>query len=236
MCLNVCLHVYLELWIAWSFAQRRSARAALCWDVTETGGIPVLVLHLIPCTSTGCRAEQLGSSFVERAQGLLVGTTLTMSQQCVLEASSLGGCVGQSFASRSRPPLQLCPLLGSSVHKTWMLCREGHHNHQVSGAPVEWGEAEQAGTVQPGEEKVLGIFSVPKYLMERYKGGRQTLLRVVSDRAGGSASGWSNKNPPFFDYTVRAVRHQNRLSTDVMECPALVMLRTWMCVALGNLV
>lgn len=94
----------------------------------------------LSCTSPHApaqAAEQLGSSFVERAQGLLVGTTLTTSQQCVLQGSSLGGCVGQSFASWSRPPVQLCPLLGSSVHETWMLCREGHHNHQVSGAPVE---------------------------------------------------------------------------------------------------
>lgn len=72
-----------------------------CRGWGDTG--PCLAPNL--CTSTGCRAEWLESSFAGKAQRVLVDIKLTTSQQCTLAAKatdSLRGCVRQSIASWSR--------------------------------------------------------------------------------------------------------------------------------------
>lgn len=131
------------------------------------GGSLVLVLHLSPCSSTGCRLHfhqwlrRWETALCKKVQGVRVGTTLTMSQQGALAANSLWGCVRQSFASCSRPGLQGCahfwaPQFGRRGCSAGGSAK-GHHSHQVLGAPVEWGEAEQAGTVQCREEKFWGF-------------------------------------------------------------------------------
>jgi len=65
-------------------------------------------------------ADQLGSSFVEKALGVLVGTKLTMRQQCAFvpkAAKGLLGFIRQSTASRSgEVTLPLCSAL---VRHTW---------------------------------------------------------------------------------------------------------------------
>lgn len=67
----------------------------------DTG--PCLAPNL--CTSTGCGAGWLESSFAGKAQRVLVDIQLTVSQQCTLAAkatNSLLGCARQSIASWSR--------------------------------------------------------------------------------------------------------------------------------------
>lgn len=68
----------------------------LCAEMLQRlGETLLLVLH----PSTGCGAEQLGSSFVQKVQGVLLGTALAMSQQGALAANSPWGCVRQSFTT-----------------------------------------------------------------------------------------------------------------------------------------
>lgn len=236
MCLNVYLYMYLELWIAWSFAQRHSARAALCWDITEAGGILVLVLHLTPCTRTGCRAEQLGSSFMKKSQGFLAGAPRwPWTSSVLLRPTASGAALGRALPAGQG-----------------LLCRAV----STSGLLSSWHEcsAGRATTIMKclehllNEERLskLGLYSLEKRkfwgfslcVNTWWKGVKEVdrLLGIVSDRARRSASDWSNIKPPLFDYTVRVVRYQNRLSTVEMECPPLVMFRTWIYVALGNLV
>ena len=84
-------------------------------------------------------ATQLEGNLAEKALGILVDTTLNMSQQCALaakKANGILGCIRQSIASRSREvilPLCSalvrlstvpCPVLGSSVRETWTYWRQ----------------------------------------------------------------------------------------------------------------
>jgi len=65
-------------------------------------------------------ADQLRNSFAEKALGVLVGTRLTVRQQCALvpkAAKDLLGCIRQSTASRSGEVTP--PLCSALVRHTW---------------------------------------------------------------------------------------------------------------------
>lgn len=102
------------------------------------------------------------------------------------------------------------------------------------------GEAQGAGTAQPGEEKGRLTY-VCQYLMGRNKDETGRLSSVIlSARTRGS---WhklnhkkfhlNTKTPTFF--TVMAVIHWHRLPRNVVESPSLKIFKSHLDRALGNL-
>lgn len=64
------------------------------------------------------------------------------------------------LSSGEAASLALCPVLGSPVQErpghAGRSPAEGHQGKQGPGATLLWGEAERAGTAQPGEEQAQG--------------------------------------------------------------------------------
>ncbi|KAK4829209.1 hypothetical protein QYF61_002474 [Mycteria americana] len=155
----------------------------------------------------------------------------------------LQDCVHSSFS-------QLFPVAGVGTRKTSdgerpSLCSALVRPHleycvQFWASQYKRGEAEGAGTVQPGEERAWGNFiNVYKYLVEGNEGEGTRLFPVVSsDRIGGNGHKLKYRkfllNTSKHLFTVRVVKHWHRLPREVVESPSLEMFKSRLDMALGN--
>ena len=124
------------------------------------------------------------------------------------------------------------------------LCSEkGHRNDQRAGTPLLWGKAERVGLFSPKKRRLWGQLTAAfQYLKgETYKSGGEGLFtRVCSNRTRGNGSklreGRFRQDIRKQCFTMRLMRHGNRLPRAVVDAPSLEALKAKLDEALGNLV
>jgi len=134
-----------------------------------------------------------------------------------------------------------------STGKTWTCwsgARGGHKNGQRDGTPLLWGKAERVGAVQPAEEKVFPDCSLRaafQYMKGAYKkAGEELFTRACSDRTRGNGvkpeEGRFRLDIKKKFFTLRVVRHWNRLPREAVAAPSLAVFKARLDWALSNLV
>ena len=183
-----------------------------------------------------------------------------MTHQCALTAekanralvcipSSMGSMGGRGFCPSAlvRPSRESCVQLWSP-HSTgkawscWSRARGGHKNDPRAGAPLLWGKAERVGAVQPGEEKAVvrpsSGLSVPEGVYR--KNGENIFIRACCDRT--RSNGLKLREVRFrLDrrkkyFTVRVVKHWDRLPGEAVEDPSLETFKARLDGALSNVI
>ena len=139
----------------------------------------------------------------------------------------------------------MCNSGAPNIRRTWTVGaspEEGHEDDQRAGAPLLWGQAERVGVAQPGEEKApRDLIAAFQYLKGAYQKAGEGLLKwTCSDWTRGN--GFKLKEGRYrLDvwrkfFTVRVVKHWNRLPREAVDAPSLEVFKARLDGALSNLV